>query len=90
MKKVILLLMVLLFSPFNLLAYENKYFLEIESILLVMRKEKKDNKLNKKDYASDPIDSCKCVVSVKEKNNITSFMADICKKEVDILKVSYF
>ena len=81
--------MILLFSPFNLLANENKYSLEIESILLVMRKETDDNKLEKK-YASDPIDSCRSIVSLREKNNLKSFMTDICKKEVDLLEVIYF
>ena len=38
MNKLILLLMILLFSPFNLLANENKYSLEIESILLVIKR----------------------------------------------------
>jgi len=90
MNKLILILMILLFSPFNLLANENKYSLEIESILLVMRKETEDNKLNKKKYASDPIDSCRCIVSLKEKNNFKSFMADICKKEVSFIEVINF
>ena len=89
MNKLILLLLILLFSPFNLLANENKYSLEIESILLVMRKEIDDNKLKKK-YASDPIDSCRTIVSLREKNNLKSFMTDICKKEVDLIEVIYF
>ena len=90
MNKLIFLLMILLFSPFNLFANENKYSLEIESILLVMQKETDDNKLNKKKYASDPIDSCRSIVSLREKNNLKSFMTDICKKEVDLLEVIYF
>ena len=90
MNKLILILMILLFSPFNLLANENKYSLEIESILLVMRKETDDNKSNKKKYDSDPIDSCRTIDSLREKNNLKSFMTDICKKEVDLIKVIYF
>ena len=90
MNKLILLLMILLFSPFSSLANENKYSLEIESILLVMRKETQNDKKFKPKYASDPIDSCKCVVSLREKNNLKSFMADICNKEVDTIEVIYF
>ncbi len=90
MKNFIKFLLISFLISNNTLAGEslNKkhFYLEIESLLMVMRYEKfKNSSMNKNyqiKYQALPLDKCNCVVKVKKKNKIDLFYTDICNKTI--------
>ena len=63
---------------------EKHFFLEIESLNMVMRYEKFKNpdmyKNNQNKYYAIPIDQCNCLVKVKKDYIVELFNVDICNK----------
>ena len=66
-------------------AYENQYFdTEIQSIIMLMRYQNKQNNKNKIKYNTTKIDDCRCSINTLEKSVVKTFDVDICKRKIMI------
>ena len=61
-------------------ANEN-FYVEIDSLIMIMKKEKSltKNTNYKKKYLASKVDSCSCIISIKEGNNYRSYIVNICE-----------
>ena len=68
-------------------ANEN-FNVEIESLILIMKKEKSITKNTnfKKEYLANKVDSCSCNISIKEGDNYQSYMVNICEGKIEKYK----
>ena len=72
-------------------ANEN-FSLEIDSLILIMKKEKSmPKKTNiKKKYLATKVDSCSCIISIKEGINYRSYVVNICEGMIERYELGIF